>query len=288
MMKFSERYGYVNVRTTLQVESIDDKLKNALWNLIYHTITEHWDNYDFRYGKNQEETLRTYLCLILWRNYWEYLIDEIPTQNSKYGLAINTEEIILHAKKKFFEGEWFEVLDFIQELARLSILFKYPFIKGCNKILNKHLSAYCLVDETIVPITSEIEIKEIEQALIFTDKYETVAKHLSESLNLLSKNDSSDYRNSFKESISATESMIKITMDDSKSTLGKLLKDFANKYEIHPALAEAYKLLYGFTNDAGGVRHSLKEGDVTIDRDFAKFMLVSCSAFINYLKSLDI
>ena len=36
-MGFSERYGYKPVREIIQKESIDDDLKNALWN-VYHNI----------------------------------------------------------------------------------------------------------------------------------------------------------------------------------------------------------------------------------------------------------
>jgi AbiJ-like protein len=33
MAKFSERYGYASVRTVLQVDDIDDSLRNKLWNV---------------------------------------------------------------------------------------------------------------------------------------------------------------------------------------------------------------------------------------------------------------
>jgi len=43
--------------------------------------------------------------------------------------------------------------------------------------------------------------------------------------------------------------------------------------------------LYGYTSDSGGIRHALSDEDVTPTFEDAKFMLVSCSAFINYLKA---
>jgi hypothetical protein len=42
--------------------------------------------------------------------------------------------------------------------------------------------------------------------------------------------------------------------------------------------------MYGYTNDTEGIRHALLE-EPTLDADDARFMLVSCSAFVNYLKS---
>jgi len=64
----------------------------------------------------------------------------------------------------------------------------------------------------------------------------------------------------------------------------KQLKDSGVK--IHTALEEAFIKLYGYTCDASGVRHSgnLDGKDSTFEE--AKFMLVSCCAFINYLSAL--
>ncbi len=56
------------------------------------------------------------------------------------------------------------------------------------------------------------------------------------------------------------------------------------KVELHPALKKAFDSLYGYTSDADGIRHALLD-EPNLDSEDAKFMLVSCSAFINYLIS---
>ena len=50
-------------------------------------------------------------------------------------------------------------------------------------------------------------------------------------------------------------------------------------------LKVAFEKLYSYTNDKGGVRHAdgLFVSEVSFEE--AKFMLVSCSAFVNYLIS---
>ena len=48
-------------------------------------------------------------------------------------------------------------------------------------------------------------------------------------------------------------------------------------------MKKAFTCLYGYTSDSGGIRHALTEDDVVPNFEDAKFMLVSCSAFINYL-----
>lgn len=52
---------------------------------------------------------------------------------------------------------------------------------------------------------------------------------------------------------------------------------------IHKALKSAFNILYGYTSDANGIRHAGDIGGPSSTFDEAKFMLVSCSAFINYL-----
>jgi len=47
-------------------------------------------------------------------------------------------------------------------------------------------------------------------------------------------------------------------------------------------LKKGFSAIYGFTSDAQGIRHALSE-ESNIDAADAKFFLVSCSAFVNYL-----
>ena len=58
--------------------------------------------------------------------------------------------------------------------------------------------------------------------------------------------------------------------------------------KIPSVLRSAFEKLYGYTNDKKtGIRHSLmgEMGEYVPDADEALYMLIICSAFINYLKS---
>ena len=68
---------------------------------------------------------------------------------------------------------------------------------------------------------------------------------------------------------------------DGKSTLGNMLKNSGIK--MHSALRAAFDKLYGFTSDAPGIRHTGDIGGPSSTFEEARFMLVACSAFINYL-----
>ncbi|MGI6085628.1 MAG: hypothetical protein ACOYIF_09305 [Acetivibrionales bacterium] len=54
--------------------------------------------------------------------------------------------------------------------------------------------------------------------------------------------------------------------------------------EIHPAMKTAFEKLYGYPSDASGIRHSGQLGGSDSTFEEAKFMIVACSAFINYLR----
>lgn len=91
-----------------------------------------------------------------------------------------------------------------------------------------------------------------------------------------------DYRNSIKESISAVEAICKAIADDENATLGKALKVVKDKVGLHRGLEEGFLRIYGYTNDADGIRHALMD-EPNVSSEDARFMLVSCSAFANYL-----
>jgi len=51
---------------------------------------------------------------------------------------------------------------------------------------------------------------------------------------------------------------------------------------LHNALKTGFSAIYGYTSDAEGIRHALLDKS-DLKFDDAKFMLVACTAFVNYL-----
>jgi len=105
---------------------------------------------------------------------------------------------------------------------------------------------------------------------------------LNQSLTLLAKRKQARYRNSIKDSISAVESLCKIIVKQGKATLGPDLNAVEKQTKLHAAFKQAFQKLYGHTSDAQGIHHALMD-EPTLDVEDAKFMLVSCSAFVTYL-----
>jgi hypothetical protein len=97
---------------------------------------------------------------------------------------------------------------------------------------------------------------------------------------LLADRKSPDYRNSIKESISAVEAIANRAAGTTGKTLGQAID--AMSLDLHGALAEAFKKLYGYTSDASGIRHALMD-EPNLELEDAMFMLVTCSAFVNFV-----
>lgn len=279
-MKFSQRMGYTRIREVIQIEGIDEPLKNRLWNNIITDFFEKISDYSIE-GRQPP---RTTICIYLWTEYLKQLVDELPRY---YNGNFDTDEIIKQIKDRFLRGsDWYDQYDFLELLGKLDYhKLEIGFIEKCNSSLKREMAGYRFVKDKIAQITSDEEIVEIEEALLNSDIWTPVNTHLNTALDYISNRETPDYRNSIKEAISAVESLCVIITDDKKASLGQALGRIEKEYKIHGSLKTAFSALYGYTSDSGGIRHKLLEDDIEVSFEDAKFMLVACSAFINYLKS---
>lgn len=279
MKLFSQRIGKTPIKSVIQTESIDEDLKNALWNGL---IIFYWEG-KIKYDRltDNEDAVQVLLSRI-WIHFFKKRLDEKPYYFESYHKFL---------KKYFFEAEWFEIYDFLEFVPLNYTPDHYSqtnetFIEYCNNVLEREISAYRFVNGTLTQISSKEEVESIEEALTITDNLKPVKTHLNRALELFSDRKSPDYRNSIKEAISAVESYCSILTGNPKATLGQALKQIEKDNNIHPALKSSFSSLYGYTSDADGIRHALLDDD-NLNQEDAKFMLVACSAFIYYLRQKE-
>lgn len=271
-MKFSQRKGYTPASKKIQKESMDNVLRNKLWTAI-----------DINFFQKEDILLLNYSSFAteiryLWINFFEQPIDTL----SPYMFEFKS-----YVRKYFYNCSWYEAYDFIEAInEHLNEYLKSDFIEMVNIYLEQEMSAYRLVGDKIVELTKEEEIEAIEEATKKTKKIQPAHIHLREAQSKLFDRKKPDYRNSIKESISAVEAMCKTITNKKKATLTEAIKSLENSgINLHPALKEAWSNLYGYTSDHGGIRHALSEAE-NIGFAEAKYMLVCCSTFINYLLDL--
>ena len=270
-MRFSQRIKKTVIKTELQIESMDDELRIGLWNIFDLCFLR-------PFGTSMHYESGETFFKILYLHHLKLPLDTIPSYPRRHETL----------RQSFFEWQWYEIYDFIEFAAQVDNynlgLNTAEFTRFCNEILERELSGYRFVNNQIVPITNEDELKEIEEAIEVSKKtkFTGVHSHLKSALTKFSDRKNPDYRNSIKESISAVESISQVISGNPKAELGQALKLIEDKAGLHPALKKGFLAIYGYTSDADGIRHAMTE-EPKCDFEDAKYMLVSCSAFINYL-----
>jgi hypothetical protein len=155
-------------------------------------------------------------------------------------------------------------------------------MESCNEVLEEESGGYRFVSGEITEITSKIEIEEVEKAQ--QSPLEPMNNHFGRSLALLADRRNPDYRNSIKESVLALETLFKVITGKPDSSLGSALKNVDPKMDVHPALLKGFSSLYGYSSTSEGIRHALLDKD-TVSQEDARYFLVACSAFANYVLS---
>lgn len=268
--KFSERYGFQNPRDTFQIDSIDNGLKNRIWNQIQKFYFDKIRTYDSRISSPNDF------------NFFVQIYDEFFKSHKKLESYISLYTLNEEIKRLYFNFEWFKVYDFIEYISEIYYEESHnqSFKKNINKVLESEMSGYRFIDNYIAPIINNVEINAIEDAL--NSEYTNVQQHLSRALEHLSDRENPDYINSIKESISAVESLSKTLFGNSGSTLTSCLNQLTT-LDIDQHLKDGFIKLYNWTSSKDGIRHGHSGEEIKSSFAEAKFMLVACSAFVNYL-----
>lgn len=270
MKTFSQRKGLKPVSEIIQTESMNLELRNSLWNALDVGI---WSAERFLYVQHGAPDIDPF-CKSLWFNYFKKPIDSIP-QHATKKLAV--------IRDHFFNSEWFEVYDFLEFVVGYYSRAKPRLGEYLNGFLERELSAYRLISGHITDITNAQELEMLELALR-DSRFAGVTAHLQRALELYTDRESPDHRNSIKESISAVESIARIVSENPKATLSDALKVIEKRGLLHQALKEGFMKLYGYTSDEGGIRHAMLD-EPTLSAADARYFLLSCTSFVNYLKA---
>lgn len=126
-MLFSERMGITEVRTALQVNGMNDDLRNSLWNTLDRYV---WKREGFVYKTYGEPDIMSF-SEVLWANYFKRPVDERPNY---------AHEVLQRIRGYFFNAEWYEVYNFVEFsliLTRLEPFRDLP--KYFNRVLEREI-----------------------------------------------------------------------------------------------------------------------------------------------------
>ena len=256
---------------------MDVELRGRLWTALAENIFKHWAPHDRFSGYQPDKGAAIDQMMdTLWVDLFKLPIDTKPhfhdSEPSVYGTC----------RKLVMDAPWNEVLDFIEAVGKVCPVpgWVTAFRAQANRYFQEENSAYRFVGEEITEITDAIEMSTIETGLALNVK--SAREHLAKALQMISDRKNPDYRNGVKESISAVEATCR-AIAGTNATLGQAIKAVSKKTGTHPAFDNALSSLYGWTSDANGIRHSLMDTSAPVSFADAKFMLVACSGFCNYL-----
>lgn len=281
MALFSERYGYTKASDVIIREQITPEIQNAICSCYDH-LKHNLNSMTAMYEESYYVKLESYL--------WEFFLNK---RASEFYISGFKYHIVSTAYIENKNNEWFLKLNIIEKgieylLSKSQSNYKIAnytnlFIENLNSAFERLNFAYRIIEGKIIEITSEQEIKTIETAI--ENSARNIKMHLNRALELYAQRPEGDYRNSIKESISAVEAFCREKTGE--NTLGKALKKLEKNGIVFPdVLKHAFDKLYAYTNQPdAGIRHALMDdtGVYTPQAEEAIFMLVSCSAFINYL-----
>ena len=278
---YSDSMGLDSVNKLLQIEEFDNRTRTMLCNVLRELLEEIFEH-DYHLGRY------TYSSIGLSNSFCKEILSEVFAelitlgQGRSYAWRIVYDEQIADV---ILNGFYNEVLDITWYICKwISENMKYPH-EGHYKVLNNFFEKECVgyrfVSGNIIRITDEVEIAEIEMAV--ASNYLGASEHLKKAVALLADRDNKDYKNCIKESISAVESVCKVIIGKENATLGEALRVLESKRGLKGQLKAAFEKLYNYTNGQGGIRHAEGLFVSEVTHEEAKFMLVSCSAFVNYM-----
>lgn len=264
------------VRSITQSDDLDAETRTELWNVF--VVLRDVLNEAGTQSRWQDETANNFLGAV-WA--WEF---KKPRDEMK-----SDAQVWAGIKKVIADSEWYDVLDLIEESVKY--LKRYEthytndvpatFVEAFNNRFEHFLVSYRFIGEELTPVDSTAEAEAVSAAIEDAGSLAGARHSLERATELLADRATPDYPNSIKEAISAVEAVVKKVTGE--KTLGKgLTKLESAGLSIHPALKGAWSQMYGWTSDDDGIRHGgIDAADA--DQALAKYVLITCSAFVSYL-----
>jgi hypothetical protein len=270
LRKFSQRIGARRPPRS-GLEEASPELRTALWNALHKSAFP-------------EEAEHRERALAHARAMWNHLgwrTDQVPLLPHQMRESLATE---------WFSCKWPEFFDLIEFSARTLATsvssVRQQWFEMLNRILESKGCAYRFIAEHIVPLTNTTEATEVVRGA--ESAIPVVGAHIREAAKLLPPNAGANPRDSIRESIAAVEAALRHLNGTPSTTLTEGLAAFEARHgPLHPSLRQGLAMLYAYTSDESGVQHALIEETAGVSGDDARFMLVTCSAFTNYLVTLS-
>ena len=273
---FSDRNAIKPVNTKLQLGELDKRTRISLLNAI------NW-LYDEAFHKISSVAVASGGTST---DFWVQVLREVYGKPVSYSSSKGNDEVkmLKVVGNTVLHDDYDDVLTLVEYMAAqfaekdrfLGSLHPYQLF---NSVFEREYAGYRFVDGSIVRITDDHEISEIGAAA--RTGFDAVDAHMEMAIGLLSNRNIPDYESSARESMAAAEAMCRLvlgTVPGGNLPLREVLQQLKAKPGVQPAFVTAFEALSGFV--------PLLTPDADVSFEEARFLLVSCAGFINYLKGV--
>ena len=244
MKLFSHRNKYINIKESIQFESLNDTTRVQLYNVF---LDEYWNGYSLTdYNGNFNDKGFKFIKN-LYNNFYKEPIDEIEPA---YLELNKIKETIIHTDYK-----WYEVFDFLEFILSYNSWQKLE--KKISTVLYTNLVGYRLINKLFIPITNELELNTVADAIPESD-------HVTKAIEALSKKPNPDTHQVSIQCYSAIEEIGDVKLPKGLKQIRDGIMTMRNK-----------------ESDAHG-KNPNKE---PINVEEAIMLLITTSAYINYVVS---
>ncbi len=169
-MTFSERIGIEKGREVIQLESMDDDLRVALFNLVHDAIQDTW-YYNGKRGQGYAAARR------LWTDLWHRSVDDFPA---------TPDGFIGWVKPAVLKRAWNAVYDLVEFLHKA--LPRSLSEDRLNRVLEREMSGYRASGGLIAPISDRAELQAVEEALAVSNPFSGARSHIAAALRAFRRN----------------------------------------------------------------------------------------------------
>jgi hypothetical protein len=275
---FSQRNSHLAEVNTIQLNELNLATRIDFYNAYHQFI--HEDVMENKFDELDHDDPYIEFYRYLWADFLKRRLDVFPKSQDEVRDAIR--DLIM-------DGNWYRTFDLFEYIFAVLTskgnkqLFDVKnFRNSVNVQLQNNNVGYRLGEKEFVAITNELELQEVEalNARAISVKLKSVEVHLANAIRLMSLKPVPDLRNSIKESISMVGAVARLI--EPSNDLNRSLSALETKGLISEKLSKKLKSIYNYTSDGNGIRHELMD-DPKLTFAEARYFLITCSAFTNYL-----
>ena len=261
----------------VQITDITPATRIAFWNLIFELKQALEKNFAW----TEESTWHKEV----WKKEFEaplHLLNQNSFYNQAYAMMINQATPL--SKIQSFFSESYAALP-VRAWTTSGKTYREMIGVELNTILIRYSVAFRFKDGFWVQVGSEIENQLVQDVLLGIGSYPGTEEKVQLALRELSNPDSANYGAAVADAINSVEAFVRHLTG--AKTLPKSI-DWMNAHgsPIHPALLESLEKLYAWTSAADNQRHGSANAS-DLDRDLAKFTIMTMFAWLNLLLSAD-